>query len=196
MELLSLFFIAVITLLPILLWGYIFSYLDNSELNTKRFLIGIVAGAISVVPVLYLSDFLSFLSFDAFNIFPLLARTGEAFSIMSAFAIMIALIALVIFCISFGIFFDATRQSSGLLLKNALIIVALGFGFALFQELLSSLSLFETPLKNGGVTLGNTTYDTVKLVLFYYLVIGIVEEASKHFSMVTSSVSAMDSVKK
>lgn len=72
MEILSLIAIAVITFFPILMWGYIFSYLDNSPLGARRFGLGIVAGALSVVPVLFMSDMMAFADLIHWNIFPLL----------------------------------------------------------------------------------------------------------------------------
>lgn len=59
MEIFSLIPIILITFFPILIWGYIFSYLDNSPLSGKRFAIGIIAGSISVLPVLFMTDILS-----------------------------------------------------------------------------------------------------------------------------------------
>lgn len=72
MEIFSLILIAIITFLPILLWGYIFSYLDNSPLGARRFGLGIIAGAISVVPVLFMKEIMDFVSLVHWNIFPLL----------------------------------------------------------------------------------------------------------------------------
>lgn len=72
MEIFSLIPIIIITFFPILLWGYIFSYLDNSPLGARRFGLGILAGAISVVPVLFMKDIMTFTGFESFNIFPLL----------------------------------------------------------------------------------------------------------------------------
>ncbi|MDP2104266.1 MAG: PrsW family glutamic-type intramembrane protease, partial [Candidatus Gracilibacteria bacterium] len=48
----------------------------------------------------------------------------------------------------------------------------------------------------GGVTIGGVVFGTLKLVLFYYLVIGIIEEASKHFSVLGSSLPSIDTIKK
>lgn len=72
MELFTLIPIIIITFIPILLWGYIFSYLDNSPLGIHRFGLGILAGALSVIPVLFMSDLLVFSNFTTWNIFPLL----------------------------------------------------------------------------------------------------------------------------
>lgn len=74
MEFLSLIPIAIITFLPILMWGYIFSYLDNSPLGAHRFGMGILAGAISVVPVLFLGDIMTFTDLGRWNVFPLLLQ--------------------------------------------------------------------------------------------------------------------------
>lgn len=74
MELLSLIPIIAIAFFPILLWGYMFSYLDNSPLGARRFGIGIIAGALSVVPVLFMSDIMALTDLMRWNVFPLLAN--------------------------------------------------------------------------------------------------------------------------
>lgn len=68
-TIITLILIFFITLIPIVLWGYLFSYFDDSELNRKRFLVGIFAGGISVTPVLYLQDVISHTNFSFLNVF-------------------------------------------------------------------------------------------------------------------------------
>jgi len=66
---LRIFFIAVIAFLPVLFWGYIFTYIDSSHLNRKRFFLGILAGVLGVLPIYYFENILNFLHLDFLNIF-------------------------------------------------------------------------------------------------------------------------------
>lgn len=196
MELISLVFIAIFAFLPILLWGYIFSYLDNSPLNAGRFVMGIVAGGISVIPVLYLKDILDSLHLASFNIFPLLALPDNTSALFFAFVFTVIVIALFIGLVSFGLFFSSTIQSLRTFWKNLFLLGLLGALYTLFHTLVEPLQFLDVGIRNGGVTFVDTVFDTFKLVLFYYLVIGVIEETSKHFSVVTSSVVMIDTVKK
>lgn len=195
MEIFSLIPIIIITFLPILIWGYIFSYLDNSPLGGRRFGLGIVAGAISVVPVLFMSDILDFLHLTAWNIFPLLLG-NNTISLLISLLVSIGLIGASVFAASLGIFTGNIGKTSGTLIKNTGILFVFGIIFALFHLVVFPLNILETPLANGGVTIGGTVFGTLKLVLFYYIIIGLVEEASKHFCVITSSLPSIDTVKK
>ena len=97
MEVLSLIPIVIITFLPILIWGYVFSYLDNSPLGSRRFAIGILAGALSVVPVLFMQDIITALHLESWNIFPLLIQGDAHGQLTLSLLISIGLIALCIF---------------------------------------------------------------------------------------------------
>ena len=66
--------VAVMVFIPILLWGYLFSYFDNTPFNGRRFVVGILGGIVSVVPILYLSDIVHTVGLDAWSILPLLAH--------------------------------------------------------------------------------------------------------------------------
>ena len=195
MNILSLIPTAIIAFLPILVWGYIFSYLDNSPLNARRFGIGILAGAFSVVPVLYLQDILSYAGFDTLNIFTRIVG-ASALDIGLSFALMIVTIASVIWIASIATFFSTATAGTRLFVKNMCIILVIGVLYTLFHSILLSLPIFDTPLSGGGVTIGKAVFNTLRLVLLYYIVIGVIEESSKHFSMVGSSGDSVESVQK
>ncbi len=196
MEVLSLIPIIIITFVPILIWGYIFSYLDNSNLSAQRFGIGILAGALSVVPVLFLSDMMSFVNMTHLNIFPLLLESNQTMRILSSLVLTIGIVALSVFAFSLGLFSSSIAKSIKILLQNALILCVLWIWFSLMHLVLFQANFFNTPLSNGWVTIGGIIFGTLKLVFFYYVIIAIIEEVSKHFCVITSSISAIDSVKK
>ncbi|OIP52199.1 hypothetical protein AUK10_03960 [Candidatus Gracilibacteria bacterium CG2_30_37_12] len=196
MEIFSLIPITIITFLPILLWGYIFSYLDNSPLGARRFGLGIIAGAISVVPVLFMNDIMTFANLVHWNIFPLLITSGNETGIMLSLFVTIGLIAVSIFTFSLGLFSLYIGKVWRIFLRNTSIILFIGVLFTLFHLILFKLDIFNAPLSGGGVTIAGTVFGTLKLVLFYYIIIAIIEESSKHFSVLSSSFPYIDSVKK
>lgn len=196
MELLSLIPIIIIAFLPILIWGYVFSYLDNSPLGARRFGLGIIAGAISVVPVLFMSDIMKLGGLASLNIFPFLVQGGNTIGLLTSLLVTLGLIAGSIFVFSLGIFSVNIPKISGTFLRNTCIILLVGVLFSFFHLILFGLDIFDRPLANGGVTLGGAVFGTLKLVLFYYIIIALIEETSKHFSVLTSSLPSIDSVKK
>jgi len=50
-------FLIIWASIPIILWGYLFSYFDERILNRKKFGLWIFAGIISVFPVLFLKEY-------------------------------------------------------------------------------------------------------------------------------------------
>ncbi len=47
-------FISVGLFIPIVIWAYVFTFIDGSSLAKKRSLFGILAGVVSVIPILYM----------------------------------------------------------------------------------------------------------------------------------------------
>gem|GEM_PF-6694043 len=149
MEFVSVIIIALVAFFPILLWGYIFSYMDNSQLNARRFAIGILAGALSVVPVLFMGDIFSNLSLTSWNIFPLLIHGENLFQLSLSAILTLLGIASVIGIFSFGFFFVNIGKTAGIYIKNTLILLFFVFFFALFHALVFPLGLWNNPLSNG-----------------------------------------------
>lgn len=149
MELLSFIPIAIISFLPILLWGYIFSYLDNSPLGARRFGLGIIAGVLSVVPVLFMGDIMTLANLANWNIFPLLLHTDSPIGLTLSLLITIGLIATSIFIFSLGIFSMSMGKVWKTYIRNTFIVVLIGILFSLFHVVLFNLNIFESPLENG-----------------------------------------------
>lgn len=149
MEFLSLIPVIIITFLPILLWGYVFSYLDNSSLGARRFGMGILAGAISVVPVLFLSDMMASADLARWNVFPLLLRGDNGTDLALSLAVTVGLIAASVFVFSVGIFFDHIGKSWQAFLRNTSIVLGIGVLFAVLHTLVFPLDIFGSSLPNG-----------------------------------------------
>gem|GEM_PF-5868885 len=69
LQILAYTFLGISLFIPIVLWAYIFTFIEGSQLSKKRFLWGIGAGAVSVVPILYIDRVSSFLGAMEINIF-------------------------------------------------------------------------------------------------------------------------------
>lgn len=54
---------------PILFWGYAFSYLDNSPLNARRFLLGLLSGGAALAAILGIDRVFTTLSLYSLNPF-------------------------------------------------------------------------------------------------------------------------------
>lgn len=149
MHIFSLIIIALVAFLPILLWGYIFSYMDNSPLNARRFAIGILAGALSVVPVLFMGEVFASLSLTSWNIFPLLIHGDNFFQLGFSSLLTILGIASIIGIFSFGFFFVNIGKTAGIYIKNTLILLFFVLFFALFHAVIFPLGLWNNPLAAG-----------------------------------------------
>ena len=175
----------LISLIPIVWWGYLFTYFDDSEFNRNRFFVWILAWIISVFPILYLWDFfqktnISFLnpfyymhSFDGFlSIFPLLWAFFWILFILS-------IIPFLIFNIKY------LKQNYLVFLKNYWLFWWFLVLFWIFVYILNSFFWFFSNLDfsfNSNVYFLDIAFNSLKLVIFYYLMVWILEELSKYFS--------------
>ncbi|HRI35986.1 MAG TPA: hypothetical protein PK765_02740 [bacterium] len=50
---------AILAFVPVLFWGYLFSYYDSSPASARRFLLGLVFGGTAIALVLSLDSILS-----------------------------------------------------------------------------------------------------------------------------------------
>lgn len=189
---LLIFFIAIIAFLPVLFWGYIFTYIDSSHLNRKRFILGIVAWIFWVLPIYYFEDILAFLHLDFLNIF-FYARhmesIGDMFFLILSFLLFFFLL---VFC-SFilAVLLRAFLRSFRLYVKDMFIFsLFLIFAWFLFYILHLVFSFFPwiNKLIDTNLWLGNMSFNTIKLLIFYYLLIGIIEEMSKHFNFLSTGI--------
>ncbi len=149
MEIFSLIPIIIITFFPVLIWGYIFSYLDNSPLGARRFGLGIIAGALSVVPVLFMSNIMEFTGLTKWNIFPLLSQGDNEMYLLIALLVTIGLIAVSVFVFSLGIFTLNIGKISRTFWRNTFIALSIGIFFVIFHLLFKGLNIFESALSNG-----------------------------------------------
>lgn len=181
--------LALISFLPIVVWGYIFSYVDDNPLNKRRFGVGIIGWILSVIPILYFDRLLWVFDFKYLNTFAFVSQIKDFVSSLE-FGLSLSLFVLVIALFSFfvGGLVHKFRNISKIYFKNMIV-------FFLFIVILSVIMFWlhyvlwgiDIPMKES-IYFQNIVFNSFKLVVFYYVVVAFVEEASKHFNFLQSSV--------
>ncbi len=187
-NILSIIIIGFVSLIPIVIWGYIFSYIDSSELSRKRFVVGLIGWAISVVPILFLDKLLESPGFSFLNIFE---KVTQSSSLSWAFQFSLSLI-LFLFIIAWIAFMaiswtDKSKKMLRIYVKNIVIFSGFILILTLFILLFSVIWIGTGTIQNSS-QFWEIIFDTIKLIIFYYILIAFIEEASKHFNFLQSSV--------
>ena len=187
MNILFLLILALISFFPILIWAYSFAYIDQNPLNKKRFLVGIFGGILSVFPILYMWKIIDFFESKYLNIFYFVSQIWDFFSSLEfGFSLSLFVFLIVIFSFLFGFLLLKRKDILGMYLKNFLFFLIFGLNFV--------LSYFDFKIENS-TTFWEIIFDTFRLIIFYYLVVAFVEEVSKHFNFLQSSIFSINSEK-
>ena len=189
----------LISFFPIVIWAYIFSYVDDNHLNKKRFFIGIIWWSLSVIPILYLDKILEIFDFKILNIFYYISEVKWFLSSFEfALSLSIFLFLIVLFSFLLGAFFNKIKKAFKIYIKNILVflIFILLLSFILFI-LNIFFSLININIFNitDNIKFWDIVFNTFKLVVFYYLLVAFIEETSKHFNFLQSSVLYIKSIK-
>ncbi|PID86410.1 hypothetical protein CSB08_00300 [Candidatus Gracilibacteria bacterium] len=196
-DIFSIIVLLILTFLPFLLWGYLFSYIDDSKFSRKRFLAGIFGGAISVFPILYMDKFFELFDFRYLNIF---YYTFNIATIDSVFELGLSL-TLSIVTISIFILFFYLKLFSKLkkvFFTHILIFIFFIFSLSLFLYFVNLfLQNFQsiTGLNETVIYFGDIIFNSIRLIIFYYIIVGFVEETTKHFNFLGTSFLYIKSVK-
>jgi RsiW-degrading membrane proteinase PrsW (M82 family) len=193
--------LAVICFFPVLLWWYGFSFIDSSGENKKKFLIGILSWSISVYPILYLDRIFEIPELSFMNIFSNifhLESSGNYMLLWLSFLFLISFLA-----ISLLVFWTLFRQIRGAVQSyfmsfvGLLIVIVWILVFFWLIEMLSQVVVWiENTWNFDPPIFGNAVFNSLKLIIFYYVVIALIEESAKHFSFLSSNIVSIDSVKK
>ena len=191
-TILSIIWISIISLIPIVIWGYIFSYIDWVNLSRKRFVVGIIWGLLSVVPILSMSKFLETSNFNFLNIFEKVSQISNIFSTINFnISLILFLFILVGFAFIAISWTDRSKKILKIYLKNIAIFSLFSVFIAIFIFIFSILWIWTEEITKPNFsppTFWEITFNTLKLVIFYYILIAFIEEASKHFNFLQSSV--------
>lgn len=177
----------ITSLIPILLWGYLFSYLDNEELNKKRFLIWVISWCVSVIPILYFPDIISNLKIEAINVFALVWNISW---IKSVFFLILWFIFVLLLSLFFPFIWWLIWIKETYKYKLKFMILAKTIWiFSLYLSVFWFIFYFIESVSNyiwlekstTWINFWKIVFNSVKLVVFYYLLIWIIEELSKFF---------------
>ncbi len=197
---------SIIAFIPIALWGYFFGYIESDNFNKKRFFIGILAGWLAVFPVLFLWDIIDEFSFHLFNIFSYIHSFGQETWIIQVFFSFLSLLfffSLLPFLLFYltpyskeklKIFFSRFLLFSFYFFLISLWLYGINFIFSVFDGL-----QFDTEIS---IAFWDIVFNSLKLIIFYYLLIGILEELSKflffsyerNFSVVSAKQGVISSI--
>jgi RsiW-degrading membrane proteinase PrsW (M82 family) len=160
---------------PIVLWGYVFSYYDGIEFKLHKFIFGSIAGAVSIVPIIYASQVYEYLSFSGFlTVFS--QSSWEAMNFLKTF-----LLSFWIPVILFLIFLAAFSFSQLLDLKKTFFrIIAMIFGTSV---LLAGIALVFPTFGSGQLDIQGNVFVTLSSIIVVYIFIAFLEESMKHFAV-------------
>ena len=192
--------ITLISLFPIVLWAYAFSYVDNNPINKKRFLIGVLWWALSVFPILYMERVIDIFKIDYLNIFYFVYNLKGIFSTLE-FWISLSVFLLFLVLVSFFLWGFVHKFKAIFIhyIRNIVVFLFLILFLSLFIFIFNYLSTFVNFSIDMGwahsVVFWDMIFNTFKLIVFYYLLVAFIEETSKHFNFIQSSILYIDSIK-
>ncbi len=198
-KIFSLIFILFISFLPLVFWAYIFSYIDSSLLNKKRFFLGIFAGSISVLPFLYFEKIIQIPLFSFLNIFSFAQKITNFSSLFPFFLSAFSFLCLFFF-FSFLIWLFFSREEKKFIFSIktfSLFLIFLLFLSLFFYFLWIFFSLFPELnfLWEEKIYFWKTLFQSFKLIIVYYFLVGLIEESTKYFQLLGSENLATQSSK-
>lgn len=195
MEIIYTLLIIVISFLPILLWAYVFSFFDNSRLSRTRFVFWLWAWVVSVIPILYFWDFINSLSLPFLNVFSALHNISSISSSFFFFASILSFFSFLLVLSLFAGLISFYKQISFknlfvLYLKNLFYIasfLALSSTVIYVLNTLFSQIPFFSSSRDLWVNFWDIAFSSLKLIIFYYILVWIIEELSKYLWFFSSS---------
>ncbi len=195
-KIITIILLSFISLIPILIWGYVFSYIDNTKFNKTRFFVWIFWWGISVIPILYLDKIIENSSFSILNIFHYISKLNS-FENLINFVISLSLFTFLIAWIAFIFvsWLNRSKETLYLYLKNILIFIAFIIVLSFIILFFSKLNLWNSKVIET-LSFWNTIFDSIKLIFFYYVIVAFIEETSKHFNFIQTSSSKIKTIDK
>jgi RsiW-degrading membrane proteinase PrsW (M82 family) len=188
--------LVLISFFPIVIWAYIFSYIDDNPLNKKRFFVGVIWGALSVVPILYMDKILEVLNFKYLNIFYFVSQI-KWFLTSLEFWLSMSLFLFIIVLFSFLLWWFAHkfREIFKIYVKNILVFLVFIWLLTVAIFLLNILFSKVDFIISESIVFGDIVFNSLRLIIFYYLLVAFIEESSKHFNFLQSSALSIKSIK-
>jgi len=190
---LNIILITLISFIPIVFWAYVFSSMKEKTLNKKRFVVWIFAWAVSVLPILYMDKIIEYIKIKSLDFF-LLAKNIREFWDSFSFSISLGIFLFVLVFLSFlfAVFFKEKLLIFKSYLRNFLLVLFLVFSiwviFYFLNILWNNFGALNNSIDSENIYFWNTIFNTIKLVIFYYILIAFIEESSKHFNFLGLSI--------
>ncbi len=198
---LNIVLIAFISFMPILFWAYIFSSISEEKFNRNRFFLWIVSGILSVVPILYMDELIGFLKIESINFFQYAKDIWSFFWTLSfGLSLSIFLGLIVILSFIFSLFLRKKMSILAFYSRNFLIFIIFVCIISLLFYALDLISKdFVFLNKNissfSQIYFWETIFNTLKLIIFYYVLVAFIEESSKHFNFISAGILEIKSTK-
>jgi len=197
-NILNIILLIFISLIPVVIWAFSFSYINWEQLNRKRFFIGIFWGAIAVVPILYMDKIIEYIKIAYLNIFFYIKWVDNIISFLKfSFSLEFFLFFIALISILIPFIFIKVKISFGSYLKNIFVFFLFIFFIGIFAYILNLLSLkldFLNLWIKQDIEFNSIIFNSFKLIVLYYLLVAFIEEASKHFNFLSSSLFEINSI--
>jgi len=168
----------IILLLPLFFWMYVFSSFDHLEVSRKQFLIGLWAGALWTLPLIFNNMFILWNLIE--EIFFALSFIHESVLGLSVVWSM-GLFFLIMMILSLGVSILLTKKVATK--KYIYSFLGLLWLLSISSILLYFLS-FITPGNNSDIAIesGSFVFLGIAWVVSYYIIISLLEEWTKYIS--------------
>lgn len=184
-EILLFLILFIVCFIPILWWGYLFTYYDDSNFNRNRFLIWIFAWIISVYPVLYLWEFINKYELSFLNPFLYVSQLNVFQDYLNLFISFIIIIFILVFLPFFIFNIKNIKKKWFLYIKKFLLFSSFSVFLLFFLFILNNFFNFKQEFDfdlNTWIYFLEIWFNSFKLVIFYYILIALFEELSKFFN--------------
>lgn len=186
-TLLTLLLIILVSFFPVVIWAYIFTYIDESHLSKRRLLSWVFAGAISVGPILFMQDILDMLGIQGINIFSLFSSAVSSYSWIPSFLSLFLFFSAFLFASFMTQFILKRKINFTENYKGSIFVFLWWIIWVLFLFfLLNALPFLSRDIWNL-VNIDWVVLNSLALVIGYYAVIALLEEWSKHFQFLSGS---------
>ncbi len=170
-------FLGISLFIPIVIWSYIFSFIDGSSINKRKLFFGIVAWGFSVLPILYMDPFLTWIGYSEWSVFSRIFHLSSLWSFLGFFATLVVLVLWLGIVPSILRTLSYRRDSRVLWVVGALwVFVVVFFLLQMFFALFPRLDVFISE----SIYFSGYIFNSLKLILFYYLMVGFIEEIAKN----------------
>lgn len=170
-------FLGISLFIPIVIWSYIFSFIDGSAISKRRLVFGIMAWGFSVLPILYMDPFLTWLGYSDWSVFSRIFHLSSLWSFLGFSITLMLLILWLAVVPSLLRTLSHYRDSRIFWVIGTMGVFVVGFFLLqVFFSLFPGLNVFISE----SIYFSGYIFNSLKLIVFYYLMVGFIEEIAKN----------------